>query len=43
LIFFGLERFELDLIGSAFRAGRAFAQAQDEWSYAAFLAVRLAF
>ena len=37
------ERFELDVIGSAFRAGRAFGEAQDEWSYAAFLAVRVAF
>lgn len=37
------ERFELDLVGSAFRAGRAFGEAEDEWSYAAFLALRMAF
>jgi len=37
------ERFELDVIGSAFRAGRAFWEAQDEWSYAAFLTMLVAF
>jgi alginate production protein len=37
------ERYEFDLIGSAFRAGPAFGEAQGRWSYAAFLALRMAF
>jgi hypothetical protein len=37
------ERFELDLVGSAFRAGRAFGAERGEWSYGAFFVVRLAF
>ncbi|MGH8566703.1 MAG: alginate export family protein [Gammaproteobacteria bacterium] len=37
------DRFEFDLIGSAFRAGRAFGETRDEWSYAAFLAMKVAF
>ncbi len=37
------ERFELGLIGSAFRAGRAFGEAEDDWSFGAFLILRVLF
>ncbi|MGQ0592777.1 MAG: hypothetical protein ACT4QB_09040 [Gammaproteobacteria bacterium] len=36
------DRFEFAVIGSAFRAERAFGEAHDEWSYAAFLAMNVA-
>jgi alginate production protein len=37
------ERFELELIGSAFRAGRAFGAERGAWSYGAAFAVRFGF
>jgi hypothetical protein len=37
------ERLEFGVIASAFRAGRAFVAGRGEWSYGAFLALRIAF
>ncbi len=37
------ERLEFEVIGSAFRAGRAFGAERGTWSYGGFLAVRYAF
>jgi hypothetical protein len=37
------ERLEFELIGSAFRPGRAFGEDRGEWSYGGFVAMRIAF
>jgi hypothetical protein len=37
------ERFEIELIGSVFRAGRAFGQDRGEWAYGGFASLRIAF
>lgn len=37
------ERFEFEFAAAAFRAGRAFGVQEGEWSYGAFLALRVAF